>query len=254
MVDMSRKSTARGSERRKRLSLLSKSATPPPCTINKNATTIATATTTTSNCSTDATTSLNLVSTAASSDISDARVAKSSENASRDHGAPLTKESSTLAKGETSKQQSLSVVANKDSKTAAPNSNLAPFKSSSLPEEKTNHLPVQSSLNRKRERSPSPTVHLNSKRPSVCGEGSSSRLNTPSQMLTARAQGKAPSPIPSGALTVGGGRSGKMEGPVVMSSASRVLTEETLRQEGQENGKLRVLIVKEVRKQGKGES
>lgn len=41
--------------------------------------------------------------------------------------------------------------------------------------------------------------------------------------------------------------------PVTASSASRVLTEEILRQEGQDNGKLKVLIVKEVRKQGKSE-
>ena len=250
-MEMNRKSDSRGSGRRKmRLFSLSKSVTPPPSTTNRYVTA-------TSNSSTPLITSLNPPSPEVSSGIVDAaRLAKSSENTSRELATPVTKESSTLAKGEALKQQSLSVPTNKELPATALNSHLEPFKSSFLPEEKTNHLSVQSSLNKKRERSPSPTAHFNSKRPYVLGEGASSRLNAASsQVLISRgsAQGKAPSPVPSGGLTGSGGRSGKMEGPVAMSSASRVLTEEILRQEGQENGKLKVLIIKEVRKQGKSE-
>ena len=38
-----------------------------------------------------------------------------------------------------------------------------------------------------------------------------------------------------------------------MSSASKVLTEEIQKQQGQENARLRTLILKEVKKQGKSE-
>ena len=50
-----------------------------------------------------------------------------------------------------------------------------------------------------------------------------------------------------------GGRSSVMPPPKLESSASKVLTEEFQKQLGQENSKLRSLIIKEVRKPGKSE-
>lgn len=129
-----------------------------------------------------------------------------------------------------------------------------PFRSSSLPEEKSNSLISASkvaSLNkanssRKRERTPSPTPYPNPKRSAVTGD---SKLTSALQILRSVSCGgnhvKSPSPIPGGGVAVS--RVGKTES----SSASRVLTEELHKQQGQENAKLKVLIVKEVRKQGK---
>jgi len=139
------------------------------------------------------------------------------------------------------------------------NSAPEPFKSSSLPDDKPNHHALSSSslvLGKKRERSPSPTSHLNSKKISLLGDGRSIQATSIpiSQLLVSRGNsvGKTPLPTPSSLL---GGVSavGKVmkDGPVgVTSSASRVLTEEIMKQEGQENSKLKGLIVKEVRRPG----
>lgn len=61
---------------------------------------------------------------------------------------------------------------------------------------------------------------------------------------------KASSPSPVSGSGGGGSRLSMVE----ISSASRVLSEEILKQQGQENAKLKFLIVKEVRKQGKNKS
>ena len=111
-------------------------------------------------------------------------------------------------------------------------------------------------LGRKRERSPSPTAHLNSKKASILTEGPSNQTaGVPvSQLLLSRGNslGKTPSPTPSSLLgSVPAVSKVMKDGPVgVTSSASRVLTEEIMKQEGQENSKLKNLIVKEVRRPG----
>ena len=130
-----------------------------------------------------------------------------------------------------------------------------PFKSSSLPEEK-NHSVVsaakalsKTNSSRKRERTPSSTPYPNPKRSSLASDGQpSSKMTSTLQILRGVSGGgnhiKSPSPI------LGGGGAVSRMGN---SSASRVLTEELHKQQGQENAKLKVLIAKEVRKHGKSE-
>lgn len=128
-----------------------------------------------------------------------------------------------------------------------------PFKSSSLPEEKSNNSGISASKavsiskvnsSRKRERTPSPTPYPNPKRSLLASDGlPSSKLTSTLQILRGVSSGnhvKSPSPI------LGGGNVGN-------PSASRLLSEEMQKQQGQENAKLKVLIVKEVRKHGKSE-
>ena len=64
---------------------------------------------------------------------------------------------------------------------------------------------------------------------------------------------KSPSPVP--VSLGGGGGSGPGGGPRLnsVSFASKLLTEEIQKQQGQENSRIKGLIVKEVRKQGKRE-
>ena len=93
-----------------------------------------------------------------------------------------------------------------------------------------------------RKRTPSPTMHLAppAKRPTLESTLSSSkRLNA--DMNLKPANSKTANPL-LGALT---NRLG--------STASRVLTEEFQRKQGQENSKLKQLIIKEIRKPGKSE-
>lgn len=129
-----------------------------------------------------------------------------------------------------------------------------PFKSSSLPEEKSNSgisasKTVFVSKARKRERTPSPTPYPNPKRSLLTSDGlPSSKLTSALQILRGMSSSgnhvKSPPPILSGGVAVS---------RVGNSSASHVLTEELHKQQGQENTKLKVLIVKEVRKHGKSE-
>lgn len=130
-----------------------------------------------------------------------------------------------------------------------------PFKSSSLPEEKSNSVISaakalsKANSSRKRERTPSPTPYPNPKRSSLASDGQpSSKMTSTLQILRGVSGGgnhiKSPSPI------LGGGGAVSQVGN---SSASRVLTEELHKQQGQENAKLKVLIAKEVRKHGKSE-
>ena len=163
----------------------------------------------------------------------------------------------------------------------------APFTSSALPDDKTNAVGVSSSvapptnggssggttggsgmrtpldkvqqLSRKRERTPSPTLNAglpNSKRPAVSnsisatvvlsvdalskGGGLSSTGSTGVHGSSGLVKNntKTPSPLPNAR---------------VMSSASKVLTEEIQKQQGQENARLKLLIFKEIRKPGKSE-
>ena len=130
------------------------------------------------------------------------------------------------------------------------NSHAEPFKSSALPEEKSNCLPTKTSLDkinqpRKRDRTPSPTFLPNSKRSSISGDLKRTSAVQILRSVSGVNHLKSPSPIPGN----GSGRLGKVE----ISSASRVLTEEIQKQQGQVNAKLKLLIVKEVRKQGKSE-
>ena len=73
------------------------------------------------------------------------------------------------------------------------------------------------------------------------------KLSSALQMLRGGSNhvNKSPSPVPL--LGGGGGAVSRLEN----SSASRVLTEELHKQQGQENTKLKALIAKEVRKMGK---
>ena len=159
----------------------------------------------------------------------------------------------------------------------------APFTSSALPDDKTaatnnsvssTTTPTTGSgsgpktpldkvqlLSRKRERTPSPTLSAglpNSKRPAIssstttsssssssssCGNSSAGLLEASSLSSTKAGPGagiknnvKAPSPLPNAR---------------VASSASKVLTEEIQKQQGQENARLKLLIFKEIRKPGK---
>ena len=149
----------------------------------------------------------------------------------------------------------------------------APFTSSALPDDKAANNAVSSTtppttgsgsgpktpldkvqqLSRKRERTPSPTLSAglpNSKRPAVSSSSSSSGnstgnlLEAPSVSSTKgpgagiKNNTKAPSPLPNAR---------------VASSASKVLTEEIQKQQGQENARLKLLIFKEIRKPGKSE-
>ena len=160
----------------------------------------------------------------------------------------------------------------------------APFTSSALPDDKANAIPSVTTpttgsgsgpgpktpldkvqqLSRKRERTPSPTLSAglpNSKRPAI----SSSQSTTSSTPFSANSSSgsllhvegpslsstkgpgagiknntKAPSPLPNARVSSS-------------SSASKVLTEEIQKQQGQENARLKLLIFKEVRKPGKSE-
>ena len=260
MVDTSRKSNVRGEGRKKtsRVRSLSKSVTPPPSSpiSSVGMTSSSSVTTTTLASSMTASSSLPL-NTGASSDQ---RGDKSSDSSFKEPAVPqLGKESGTPPtkgdKGDSLKSQHL---VDKDASHSSSNSLPEPFKSSSLPEEKSNHHALSSSLNRKRERSPSPTTYLNSKRPAVQGDGLSSRGSNPvSQLLLSRGNSlvKPPSSSSNSVLgSISGGGKVSKEGLVgVASSASRVLTEEIQKQEGQENGRLKNMIIKEVRKPGKSE-
>ena len=111
---------------------------------------------------------------------------------------------------------------------------------------------------RKRERTPSPT-------PVAPGAKRRAKSPTPSHLVNSTTndttgQPSVPKPAhPSAKLAVGGANSSlKLPGAVrlvkpEMSSASKVLTEEIQKQQGQENARLRTLIFKEVKKQGKSE-
>ena len=163
----------------------------------------------------------------------------------------------------------------------------APFTSSALPDDKTNAVSSSSAapptpsgmggsgtsgngsggvssarspldkvqqLSRKRERTPSPTLVVglpNSKRlaiatnsTSLAGAASSGGLPIEATSKTAPSSGiknnvKTPSPLPNARGSV--------------SSASKVLTEEIQKQQGQENARLKLMIFKEIRKPGKSE-
>ena len=131
-----------------------------------------------------------------------------------------------------------------------------PFRSSSLPEDQVNNLQVKTlvdkvqQISRKRERTPSPTYTApppNSKRPAF----SNSVASTNSSLGTTTGVPK----FTSSSLPSGTKQGSKVSGSgLKSSSASKVLTEEIQKQQGQENSKLKVLIVKEVRKPGKSES
>ena len=108
-------------------------------------------------------------------------------------------------------------------------------------------------LSRKRERTPSPT-------PSV--PGPKRRANSPTSQTanSTMSDRQQPSNPKSGHPTLkplsGTNNSLKLPGVVrlvkpEMSSASKVLNEEIQKQQGQENARLRTLIFKEVKKQGK---
>ena len=258
MIEMNKKPTARENGRRKRLYSQPKSPTYSPGTNSSSKTATATPTptpTSSSSSSLPAAVSSNYPLNAPSPASS--RLEKPTDNTPREHVTPTTKESSVHAKVEAS---SLLVSAHKEGlhSPVALNSHLMPFKSSSLPEEKTNHTPpVLPSISRKRERSPSPTVHLDSKRPSSLRDMPHSWLNTTSfQVLAAKVSvpSKVSSPVPSGRLIAGSERSAKAEGPGVMSPTQRMLSEEILRQEEKKNHKLKGLIVRELRKPAKSES
>ena len=117
--------------------------------------------------------------------------------------------------------------------------------------------PVNNSIHhRKRERTPSPTPSL---------PGSKRRAKSPSYLLTNSTTndttGQPSNPKiaqPPNRLLMGANSSLKLPGAVrlvkpEMSSASKVLTEEIQKQQGQENARLRTLIFKEVKKLGKSE-
>lgn len=110
-------------------------------------------------------------------------------------------------------------------------------------------------LSRKRERTPSPT-------PSV--PGPKRRANSPtSQTVNTPTSDVQPPPNPKPSHPTSRPLSGtnnslKLPGAVrlvkpEMSSASKVLNEEIQKQQGQENARLKQLIFKEVKKQGKSE-
>ena len=160
----------------------------------------------------------------------------------------------------------------------------APFTSSALPDDKANAVPSVATpttgsgsgpktpldkvqqLSRKRERTPSPTLSAglpNSKRPAISssqsttsstssstsgGNSSGSLLHVEGPSLSStkvpgagiKNNTKAPSPLPNARVSSS-------------SSASKVLTEEIQKQQGQENARLKLLIFKEIRKPGKSE-
>ena len=149
----------------------------------------------------------------------------------------------------------------------------APFTSSSLPDDKAANNAVLSTtppttgsgsgpktpldkvqqLSRKRERTPSPTLSAglpNSKRPAVSSSTSSSSSSSSSGNLL-----EAPS-LSSSTKGPVAGMKNNTKAPSnarVTSSASKVLTEEIQKQQGQENARLKLLIFKEIRKPGKSE-
>ena len=184
----------------------------------------------------------------------DGQAEKAKKVLSNDTSLPMTKDSeNSTSEGGGSKmlsqQHAPDEPAAKDPHPSGPRL-LEPFKSTSLPEEKTKGL--SSSKNkvgpgtRKRERTPSPTSVPNPKRVSV-DRPPTSKLSSALQMLRGGSNhvNKSPSPVPL--LGGGGGAVSRLEN----SSASRVLTEELHKQQGQENTKLKALIAKEVRKMGK---
>ncbi len=260
MVDANRKTNARGVGRKKTArSRFSRSTTPPPLSPSSSSN-FNTATTTTSGGVT--TTTTTLASSLTSSSIITTDKSKD-ESLLKD---PANHPGQAAASQSTGKSDSLK--SDKDpsphhphppppsATTTSSNSSLEPFKSSSLPEEKTNHHSLSTSLNRKRERSPSPTMLLNSKRSSIQSDGVLSRgSNSVSNLLVSHGgtAGKAPSPTPNSILgNMSGVGKGSKDGPVGMSSsASRVLNEEITKQE---NSKLKVVIIREVRKPGQSKS
>lgn len=136
---------------------------------------------------------------------------------------------------------------------------LLPFASTSLPEDQVS-LPVKTALDkfqqnnsRKRERTPSPTYTTttlpNSKRPAF-----SSNSITNSNSVSAGVTKFTSSSLPSAAKQETKGTMSNTGSGFKLSSASQVLTEEIQKQQGQENSKLKSLIVKEVRKPGKSKS
>ena len=152
----------------------------------------------------------------------------------------------------------------------------APFTSSALPDDKINAVSSTSApptngggsgmrtpldkvqqLSRKRERTPSPTLNAglpNSKRAAI--------LNSSSSVSGAAAPGVSSSTegLSKGVVSGSGGlgkNNSKTPSPLpnsrIASSASKVLTEEIQKQQGQENARLKLLIFKEIRKPGKSE-
>lgn len=174
----------------------------------------------------------------------------------KDSSLPVTKEvQNSISKIVPPRQQSAVETAVKElDGSSAQIIEAEPFKSSSLPEERP--VTSKSTLNkinssRKRERTPSPTPYPNPKRPNMPGHASS-KLTSAFQSLSKGVAGnhvKSPSPVPQGGS--GGGALISLLGKTEISSASRVLAEEMHKQE---NAKLKLLILKEVRKQGKSES
>ena len=173
----------------------------------------------------------------------------------------ITSSANNIAGAHALNQQSNEAIQDAAAMTSANSTNARPepFKSSSLPDERghahtTNATkPPLNKFNntRKRERTPSPTPYPNPKRNPVSNDGlPSPKVTSTLQILKGVSGGggnnhvKAPSPAPSsgGGSRVGGG--GKVD-------ASRVLSEEMHKQQGQDNAKLKSLIVREVRRQGK---
>ena len=240
MVEMNRKPSVRGGGGRRRTRLRSYSPYPSRPATPPQATTPSSNTDLTSN-------------HLASSNNNERQTEKSSEGRQKDVSSPLTKEAQnknpTPPRGDESapqlKQQSSVEASSREPHAPILNSHPEPFKSSCLPEDKSNTLSVKTSLekvhqSRKRERTPSPTPYPNPKRQSS-ERDVSSKLTSTAQILRS---------VSGGGTNHVSGRGGKGD----VSSASRVLNEELQKQQGQENAKLKLLISKEVRKQGKSKS
>ena len=254
MVEMNRKSNTRVGGGRKRTRLRSpyspRNATPPPV-------------------------STPPLSSPASNSLpaSDGPIEKPAENKSlnKDSSLPVAKEvQNSTGKIDNPGPQSLKQLAmtvepatKEVGGASSLNSVAEPFKSSALPDERT--TPTKTPLNkmntsRKRERTPSPTPYPNAKRPSVpshTSSSSSSKLTSALQGFSKGVAGgggnhivKSPSPGPGSGSGSGGGALMSLLGKAEISSASRVLAEEMHKQE---NAKLKHVILKEVRKQGKSE-
>lgn len=110
-------------------------------------------------------------------------------------------------------------------------------------------------VSRKRERTPSPTpIGVPApKRPAL---GSSNDLDSTlplAKAKTALSLKGSQNHTASKETSPGAGLTASRLPKLELSSASKVLTEEIQRQQGQENARLRALIIKEVRKPGKSE-
>lgn len=204
--------------------------------------------------------------------LSSIGIAPLNSNSVLQEGRTLKKEARS-SENRTQHAEGGTANASSDSVAAAPESNLplppppptsapsslapAPFQSQPLismtvtePKNSTKSPLDRLQQTRKRERTPSPTPGGGgggaglppAKRPALVPAADSTSTLKPgghSQNHTL----KPPSPLP-------GARLGK---PPELSSASKVLGEEIQRQQGQENARLRALIIKEVRKPGKSE-